>query len=344
MESFIDTLRKEASILWIRVRTIANTRVPTLRVRPVHYTLAGGFVLCLAAGYMLFLFHAPTSFARNTEVTVPEGSSLRQVTEILYERGAIRSAFIFQTIVHLKNGERGIRAGVYLFPRRLSAMEIADALTTGLYQVPPTRITIFEGMRVKQIADILEHEHGIDRETFVALAEPYEGYLFPDTYFIPLAYDEESILELMLDTYQEKIETVREKIARSGLTEAEPIILASILEREARSEESMRMVAGILRKRLELGMPLQVDAAFEYILGKSSAELTRKDLAIESPYNTYTNIGLPPSPIANPGLQSIQAVLNPIESEYLFYLTSPDGVFHYAKTYQQHKRNKDLHL
>ena len=128
------------------------------------------------------------------------------------------------------------------------------------------------------------------------------------------------------------------------LTFEEVIVLASILEREARSEESMRMVAGILLKRMEIDMPLQVDAPFEYFISKSSAFLTYSDLALESPYNTYLNTGLPPTPIANPGLKSIRAVLNPIESDYLFYLTAPGGEFHYSRTYEEHKYKKDLYL
>lgn len=294
--------------------------------------------------FLLYITYAPISFESNTHIVVVEGSSLRETAELLYEKQIIRSPLVFQMLVLVMGGERSLQAGVYTFPRRLSVFEVSDALTDGHYLVPPTRVTIFEGMRVEQIAEILAHEQDIDRDEFLRIAKPYEGYLFPETYFIPEAYTEKDILGLMLDTFQEKTAELEGNVAESNLSAEEVVILASILEREARSNESMRFVAGILLKRLEIGMPLQVDATFEYVLDKSSAELTLDDLKIDSPYNTYENAGLPPTPIANPGLQSIRAVLNPIESNYLYYLTAPDGTFHYSRTFEEHKRNKALFL
>ncbi len=144
--------------------------------------------------------------------------------------------------------------------------------------------------------------------------------------------------------YEEKIAPYRVKIRASAYTEKEIITLASILEREANDEASMGLVAGILLDRLEEKHPLQVDATFEYILGKTSAELTAEDLKLDSPYNTYTNLGLPPTPISNPGLMAIEAVLDPVDSPYFYYLTGDDGTFHYARTFEEHKQNKERYL
>jgi len=132
---------------------------------------------------------------------------------------------------------------------------------------------------------------------------------------------------------------LRDQIASSSLTEEQVIIMASVIEREANSPESMGYVAGILQNRLAIGMYLQVDASIEYILNKTLAELVPEDLKIDSPYNTYTNPGLPPTPIGNPGMTSILAVLNPTPSNYLFYITGNDGTFYYARTFDEHRVN-----
>jgi UPF0755 protein len=172
----------------------------------------------------------------------------------------------------------------------------------------------------------------------------YEGYLFPDTYFVAPNDTAAEIVERMRNEYEEKIEPYRTLIEASPYTEKEVIVLASILEREANDRESMGLVSGILQHRLKIGHPLQVDATFEYILGKTSSELTAEDLEIDSLYNTYNNLGLPPAPIANPGLMAIEAVLEPTESPYFYYLTDDKGIFHYARTFEEHKQNKELFL
>jgi UPF0755 protein len=148
----------------------------------------------------------------------------------------------------------------------------------------------------------------------------------------------------MEEHYEASIAPLRGTMESRGYTEDEVIILASILEREANDETSMRMVAGILENRLRDDMPLQVDAVFQYYTGKGSSDLTLEDLTTDTPYNTYTNIGLPPQPIGNPGLMAIEAVLNPTPSDYYYYLTGDDGEFYYAKTFEEHKRNKARYL
>jgi UPF0755 protein len=148
----------------------------------------------------------------------------------------------------------------------------------------------------------------------------------------------------MQKTFNEKTAPLEERIKTSQYSQNEILTLASILEREANTPESKKIVSGILQNRLTINMPLQVDATMEYILNKPLQELAPEDLNIESPYNTYLNVGLPPTPIGNPGTESIEAVLEPIESEYLFYITGEDGNFYYSKTYEEHLENIEKYL
>jgi UPF0755 protein len=153
----------------------------------------------------------------------------------------------------------------------------------------------------------------------------------------------------MRETYTQTTQPLREQIAASSLTENEMLILASILEREANSPESMSIVSGILQNRLAIGMPLQADATIEYVLDTPLGELPPGQLAaklreLDSPYNTYLYLGLPPTPIGNPGLTAITAVLNPRETPYFYYVTGNDGKFYYAESYNEHLRNIDRYL
>ena len=177
-------------------------------------------------------------------------------------------------------------------------------------------------------------------------AEKHEGRLYPDTYLVPKTFTDIELLDLMLKTFDEKVTVPYQKeIAQDKLSLDEIIILASILEREANDEESMKMVSGILRNRLDIKMPLQADASIEYVLDKKLSELSPADLKeIDSPYNTYLNLGLPPTAIGNPGLKAILAALRPAQTDYLYYLTDKEGNFHYAKTYAEHLKNINRYL
>ncbi|MEZ4195509.1 MAG: endolytic transglycosylase MltG [Candidatus Paceibacterota bacterium] len=178
-----------------------------------------------------------------------------------------------------------------------------------------------------------------DAEEFILLATPSEGRLFPDTYLLPEEYTAEELFDLLTSTFTEKLLPWQDEILAHNLSLDQIIILASIIEREANSPESKKMVSGILQQRLEIGMPLQADASVEYILDKPLKELAADDLKVDSPYNTYLNTGLPPTPIGNPGLDAIVAVLEPTTTDYLFYITGNDGEFYYAKDFDGHKLN-----
>jgi UPF0755 protein len=277
-------------------------------------------------------------------VTIPEGAPLSLIAALLDEHKVVRSAFLFRTVVSFLGGESSIHAGVHVFPEPLSTYGVAEALLGQDTAVPPVKITVPEGSTLEEFDAIIVAALPHIPEGTIAGTVSAEGILFPDTYFFREDATAEEVIGTLTEHQEAKIAPLREQIAAHELTEAEVIILASILEGEANDETSMRLVAGILLDRLEIGMPLQVDATFYYLLGKESGELTPEDLEIDSPFNTYRYPGLPPSPIGSPGLMAIEAVLNPTSSPYLYYLTDPDGNFYYAETFDEHKENKARYL
>jgi len=282
----------------------------------------------------------PQNFPIGTNITIPNGYTVREIANIFAEESVVRSSlYLYLTLIR-NDADTAVRAGIYQFDRPLTTQEIAQAITEGLYMSPLSRVTFPEGFRASNIYVFLPESF----KTTPYDAIRYEGYLFPDTYFISSTMDTEDIVTLLRNTFTEKIEPYLSRIAASGFTLHEVITFASIVEREAKDQESKKLVAGILHNRLNINMPLQVDAVFDYLLNKTSAELTMDDLALDSPYNTYRYRGLPPGPIANPSLDAIEAVLSPTKSDYLYYLTAPDGTFYYAVTFEEHVENKRLYL
>ena len=278
-------------------------------------------------------------------MTIQKGMSLGEASYLLKENNYIRSRVVFEFCALSMSGSRGVQAGEYLFKEPVSLCALAGRLTRGVTGVPAVRLTIPEGSSNKEIAKIAaKNLTQFNQERFLAQAQSYEGRLFPETYFFLSTANEVDVLEMMRTQFDKKIASLEKDIEGSGHTLPEIIIMASILEKEARTEVDQKMVAGILWKRISIKMALQVDAPFLYTLGKTSAELTQADLKRDSPYNTYTRRGLPLGPIGNPGLVAIRSALYPTESPYLYYLSDNDGEMHYAKTFEEHKTNKAKYL
>lgn len=287
------------------------------------------------------LNRAPEQFPTYYSFTITEGETTRTIAERLEEEYLIRSSSLFHFMAATLYPDTFIQAGTHYFETPLSTKSLIDALMYGTHTAPPLSVTFPEGFRIARMHEYLpESLHDTELEEYTV----YEGYLFPDTYFIDEDSTLEELIERMRVHFDEMLLPYETEIAESSLTRDEIITLASIVEREGNTRESMEIIAGILLTRLDIGMALQVDATFDYLLGKESAELTLDDLAIDSPYNTYQNPGLPPGPIANPGLMAIEAVLRPKESEYLYYLTGNDGNFYYAETFDAHVENKNRYL
>jgi UPF0755 protein len=308
-------------------------------------------LLCLLVP-VAFLFvvgyvsSAPAGFPFEKVFSVKRGETLSGAAEGLREAGFIRSEFLFKSYLSLIGGTKGLTAGDYYFTERQGVLGVAWRLSRGQYGLENVRVTIPEGFSSVEIAERIKARFNtFDDREFIRIAAPYEGYLFPDTYFFLPNVSPEEVVSAMTLNYQDKIRELADEIAKFGKPIRDVITMASIIEEEARTEESRRTIAGILWKRLSIGMPLQVDAAFAFVNGKkASSELTLDDLKIESPYNTYVNKGLPPGPISNPGLDSIRATVTPLSTKYFYYLTDAQGIMRYAVTHDQHVENKFTYL
>ena len=271
--------------------------------------------------------------------------TIEVAAQLLAGKSAIRSPRAFMALVRIFGGHRGVIAGDYYFELPESVFQVAIRITHGEYNLTLVRITIPEGVNTTDIADILNWKiPSFDRSGFLALAESREGYLFPDTYFFLPNVTNEEIIRTLEENFKNKTDPLRGQIAQSGRSFEDIITMASIVERETIELKDKSIVAGILWKRIDIGMALQVDAPFLYAINKNTFDLTLKDLRTDSPYNTYTRKGLPVTPIANPGLESIVASIQPKETPYLFYLSDRSSNLHYSRTFEEHKANKRRYL
>ena len=236
-----------------------------------------------------------------------------------------------------------MRAGEYYLPKAQNVFRLAWRVSRGDHQLETVKITIPEGFSKKKISLLFDERFEFfDNESFLEMAP--EGYLFPDTYFVQVNATASSTAKLLRNNFIRKIFEVMPEVEKSGKDLEDIITMASILEGEANTKEDREIVSGILWKRLAAGIPLQVDASFVYVNGKTTGDLTLDDLKIDSPYNTYIYRGLPPGPISNPGLESIYAALYPTTTPYLYFLTGKDGKMYYAKTFDEHKANIEKYL
>lgn len=310
-------------------------RIHVARKARVYVALL--IVLVVAVFIWTQWFSAPSSFPVNHFVLVEEDVPVSVIAEDLREEGVIRMPVLFKLYMRIIGGDRQVHAGRYLFSEPLNLFEVAGRIRSGETGVKSVRITLPEGLAAYEMAEILARLlPDFDTKAWLSEAEPYEGYLFPDTYFIEPGTSPKEISERMRNNFLARTEGMA--------LGADTVILASLLEKEADTPEDRRIVAGILLKRLQLGMRLQVDATFAYMRKIPGYVPTGEDPDMDSPYNTYRNAGLPPSAIGNPGLDALRAALSPTESSYLYYLTGHDGVMYYAKTFEEHKRNIELYL
>jgi UPF0755 protein len=287
----------------------------------------------------------PETFPINQIVTIEEGTSVKEITALLEEAGVVKSKDLLYYSLILFHEPTSLKASNYRFDQPITTVEVATRLTEGDFDTDLISFTHFEGERASSVARRAALKlSDFNPERFVTNAELNEGKLFPETYFIPLSFTDTDLLKLMLDTFSEKISPYLGEISNHPLSLDEVIVLASIIEREANTKESMKLVSSVLQNRLEIEMALQADASIEYVLNKPLSELTPDDLETDSPYNTYLYRGLPPTPIGNPGIDSIEAVLRPTPTDYFYYLTDSSGTFHFAETYNQHLRNIEIYL
>jgi len=278
---------------------------------------------------------------------VRKGEGVKDIAVRLEKEELIRSPLAFFLLVRSLGISQEIQAGDFRLNPSMDAKTIAQNLTHGTLDV---WLTALEGWRVEEIALKIAQEMAIPEKEFLKVAK--EGYMFPDTYLIPRDASVAAVVEIFYNNFEKKFDdNLKSEARRRGLDEREVIILASLVEREAKFDEDRSKVASVLFNRLESGMKLDIDATIQYALGYQADEkswlkkrLTKEDLKTNSPYNSYQEIGLPPIPICNPGLLSIKAVIYPQETDYWYYLSDQKGQMHYSKTLEEHNQNISRYL
>lgn len=327
MKYFVDTE--------LRTEEITNYEKPHSLFRRIG-TLVLSALLIVSALY--FASTPPALFPKDSVVTISEGQTLKDIASMLSTKGYIKSKFLFVSMVTGMGGERSISPGDYYFESPVSVMTISFQIAHGIHNVNQIKITIPEGQNNSEVANtISEKLPEFDVSNFLSQAKFSEGYLFPETYYFYASATIEDVISSMKQMFKRKTDGLFDNMSESEIKKV--LTLASLVEREAQGTDDRALIAGILTKRLSLKMPLQVDATVAYANGVEEKDLVKSHFKLESPYNTYVVLGLPPSPIANPGLPAIQAALNPAQTSYLYYLHDKRGNIHYGKTYKEHLAN-----
>ncbi len=286
---------------------------------------------------------SPANSKNNTPkiFIVEQGEGVRSIARNLKDQGLIKDPTVFFLLTKQTGLDNKIQAGSFRLNPSMTAREIAQSLTVGTEDI---WITIPEGQRAGEIADTLEKLMPNYDSSWEAELQKNEGYLFPDTYLLPKDADVNAVVKIMTDNFNSKYATL--DTSKVNLTENEIVTLASLIEREARHAEDRPIVSSVIHNRLDIGMKLDIDATLQYIKGYDSVSkkwwpnnITNEDKQSTSLYNTYGRAGLPPAPISNPGILSLQAAVNPDETPYLYYITDKNGVNRYAQTLDEHEEN-----
>ncbi len=343
--------------------------------RGVYYAaIAVGVLMFFAAAVVIFTgpgqiddvgtIRTPAATAGEPiAIEIAEGDGPSEIASQLEQRGVIDSDKRFRVLISLMGYDRLLQSGEYEFQPGTPALEVIYRLRSGL--VSTKTVTVIEGWRLEEIADAVAAQ-GVAREEFVAAASridyPYpflagipaggdlEGYLYPATYTIRSSDTGESVVLKMLDAFQQNVPAgIGEQAAARELTAHDVVTLASIIQREAQLAEDKPLMAQVFESRLLLGMTLDADPTVQYAVSEDPASvaefgywkagLTLDDLAYDSPYNTYQYFGLPPGPISNPAVDTMLAVVQPADTNYLYFVARPDGSHVFAETYEEHLAN-----
>lgn len=319
----------------------------------------------VAIGSLFFFWPMAIAGLTNDPVVIPAGASAREVAAVLKEEGYIPSELLFTLYARFSGRADQLKAGTFSLAHGDSIPELIGVLTEATSS--ERRITLLEGWGIREMGEYLVAQGALKSvdEWYAAVGTPpsvagpkrqipgslsasatfdtahtLEGILFPDTYRIALDATAEDIAKKMLNNFTERMQEIP---SRADAT-YETIILASIIEREVRSDEDRKIVADLFQRRLEEGMALQADSTVNYVTGKKTPSLSINDRDIDSPWNTYQHRGLPPTPISNPSLSAIKAVLDPTPNTYVYFLTDNEGAVHYARTFAEHVANKERYL
>lgn len=336
------------------------------------------FLIVLIVAWVAQGLYLPFSGkADSQQFRVKSGQGVFEISQDLKEKELIKSDLWFNVYYLLNGKDETLKAGSYSLSGAMSVAEIFEKISNG--ETNFDKITITEGWSIRDIGNQLEKKDWYQPEEFYEvvgypvsygnqidfkLSDSFEkeydfleskpdelrleGYLFPDTYHLSEQSEPQVLVKKMLDNFESRISSL--KIRERSVFEI--VTMASLLEKEVRTSKDKKIVAGILWKRLENGMPLQVDATISYITGRNTTKVSKNETEIDSPYNTYKYRGLPKGPICNPGLSSIKAALNPIATDYWYYLSVPEGSCprcseggtYFSETLRQHNIGKVRYL
>lgn len=285
---------------------------------------------------------------KNVEVQIPKGATFRQAVDILVNEKLIRDKKVFMILGRLTGADRKIRAGYYSVWTSMSPLDIFRIIRQG--RIIEYEIKVLEGDSLPEIAEAFSRAGIITRDDFMKLSTDrefltsyninspsFEGYIFPDTYTIPKGLKAEEALGLMIDRMREKIsDSLSEKSEKMGMTEAEVLTLASIIEKEAVVDLERPLISAVYHNRLKKNMLLQADPTSIYGIKSSKEKIMKTDIQRKTPYNTYIIKGLPPGPIASPGLKSVIAALTPANVPYLYFVSNNDGTHIFSVTLEEH--------
>ena len=303
-----------------------------------------------------FFFVPPSGIPPTKVVYIKKGMNLRQIAEFLQEQGIIRNRHLFIWTTTVLGKKAHIRAGEYAFESRMQPLEVLNTLVRG--QVKRHLVTIPEGYTLSQIAQLLEDHTIVEKNEFLqrasspllitslGLSSPVigpgvtlEGYLFPETYHLYKEMDPEEVIKAMVHQYKKVIgPDLANKASQLGMSEGEIVTLASIIEKETPLPEEKPLISAVFHNRLIQKMPLQSDPTVIYGIKNFNGNLTKEDLQRPTPYNTYLRTGLPPSPICNPGKDSLLAALNPAPVPYLYFVSKNDGSHYFSSEIEDHNR------
>lgn len=321
----------------------------------IHYISAAVAAFLIVVLVVLYYCPAFTADKHETSFQVKEDMTARDIGDELQREGLISSATLFRLAASVSGNGSQIKQGTYVLDSHMSMSSLFAKLTSGKSEA--MRLVIPEGYTVQQIAKQLEKQEIVSADDFLAEARktdllyaymkgnrvvtfPTEGFLFPDTYFIPAGATASDIIKLMLDNFDHQLTPdLRKEIDGHNMSIYQFVTLASLVEKEAKYEADREPIAAVFYKRLKINMPLQSDASISYAMGTYKAAYSIEETKYDSPYNTYQNTGLPPGPIANPGMDCIKAAADAQDTEYLFFVADSSGHNHFSTTYEEHLKN-----
>lgn len=325
---------------------------PLLRIVALLLSVGTGLLF----GCYLLLLYLPTGAAGTThDLSISSGTTFTAVSKELQQAGVIRSSLHLRLAARLMGADRQMQAGDYRITAAMTPSQILGKLAAG--KTDGRQFTLPEGYSIYQAAALLEQQGLFSSNVFLAACidrtlleklgirgENVEGYLFPDTYKVGFKMDAQGLISEMVATFRRKTTALQGRIAASGMTLEQVVILASMVEREAVAPAEKPLIASVFLNRLRIGMPLQSDPTAIYGFKTFGGTVTRQDLQRRSLHNTYQVRGLPSGPIGNPGLEALKAVLQPAQTRYLYFVARKDGTHQFSETLQEHNRAVQQYL